>query len=243
MSTKSHRQSLIYEAVIDYLKGQLADGHLKAGDRLPTVAALAKQLNVNSASVREAYRVLQILGVLTLGRGKGTFVSGSVNATNDPLGHLQFAERESIAHLHEARRLIEPTIAALAAQRATLGEINAIMQAAEELEKAVRDGDDHFEPDVRFHELIFLAAHNPVLAQFLQLLRERLVDSRRLTHRIPDATQKAAHYHKLIAIAIKERNVEAARALMAQHVDDVERTYMTSSMVDVNAAEFNVTPE
>jgi GntR family transcriptional repressor for pyruvate dehydrogenase complex len=226
MSAKANKQPLIYEAVIDYLKEQLANGSLKPGDRLPTVAALARQLGVNAASVREAYRVLEILGILTLGRGKGTFVSN--NASSDPLVLLRFAERESIAHLQEARRLIEPTVAALAAQRATPAEIEAIMTAAEELEKVVRYGDSYVEPDLRFHELVFLAAHNPVLAQFLLVTRERLLDSRRLTQHVPHAIEKAAHYHKLIAIAIKERNADAARVLMAQHLDDVEQSYMVS---------------
>jgi GntR family transcriptional repressor for pyruvate dehydrogenase complex len=228
MAGKSTRQSLIYETVIEYLKAQLSNGDLKPGDRLPTVAALARQLEVNPASVREAYRVLEILGILTLGRGKGTFVSNNVHASSELLVHLGSAERESIAHLQEARRLIEPVVAALAAQRATAAEIEAIMAAAEELERVGRYGDSYVDPDVRFHELIFLAAHNPVLAQFLMVIRERLLDSRRLTKDIPHAIEKAAHYHKLIAIAIKERNAEAARALMSQHVDDVERSYLES---------------
>jgi GntR family transcriptional repressor for pyruvate dehydrogenase complex len=228
MPAKPNKQSLIYEAIIEHLKEQFSNGDLKPGDRLPTVAALAKQLDVNPASVREAYRVLETLGVLTLGRGTGTFVSNNVNASSDLLVHLRFAERESIAHLQEARRLIEPTVAALAAQRATPAEIEAIMSAAEELENVVRYGDSYVDPDVRFHELIFLAAHNPVLAQFLTVIRERLLDSRRLTKDIPHAIEKAAHYHKLIAIAIKERNADAARALMSRHVDDVERSYMES---------------
>ncbi len=230
MPTKSPKQPLIYEAVIDYLKEQLSRGELKPGDRLPTVATLAGQLGVNLASVREAYRVLEILGILTLGRGKGTFVSNNINVSSDPLGHLRFAERESIAQLQEARQLIEPAVAALAAQRATPEEIKAIMQAADELEQDGKHGDSYVEPDVRFHELVFLAAHNTVLAQFLLVIRERLLDSRRLTKDIPHAIEKAAHYHKLIAIAIQERDAEVARALMSQHVEDVERSYMESGL-------------
>ena len=232
MSARAMKQSLIYETVIEYLKQQIASDQLKPGDRLPTVVALAEQLNVNQASVREAYRVLQTLGVLTLGRGKGTFVSNGVNAPSELLTNLRFAERESIGHLQEARRLIEPAVAALAAQRATPDEINAIMTAAEELEQVTRYGDAYIDPDVRFHELVFLAAHNPVLAQFLSAIRAQLVDSRRLTKDIPHAIEKAAHYHKLIAIAIKERNAEVARTLMSHHVDDVEHSYMESASLE-----------
>jgi GntR family transcriptional regulator, transcriptional repressor for pyruvate dehydrogenase complex len=227
---KSNQQSLIYETVLDYLKVQLADGQLKPGDRLPTVMALAEQLGVNPASVREAYRVLETLGILTLGRGRGTYVAENGSASSDLLIHLRFAEHQSIVHLQEARRLIEPTVAALAAQRATQAEIDAIMQAATDLEQVDKNGTDYVEPDIRFHELVFQASHNPVLGQFLTTIRERLVDSRRLTKDVPAGIEKAALYHKLIAIAIKERNADAARNLMAQHVDDVERSYMESGL-------------
>jgi GntR family transcriptional regulator, transcriptional repressor for pyruvate dehydrogenase complex len=228
MPIKSSSQSLIYESVLDFLKAQLVNGELKPGDRLPTVVALAEQLDVNPASVREAYRVLETLGILTLGRGKGTYVSTNGSGSTDLLMHLHSAERQSIVHLQEARRLVEPTVAALAAQRATPDEIEAIMEAAIELEQVNKQGTSYVEPDVRFHELVFQAAHNPVLGQFLTAIRERLVDSRRLTKDVPSAIEKAALYHKLIAIAIKERNAEAARSLMSQHIDDVEHSYMES---------------
>jgi GntR family transcriptional repressor for pyruvate dehydrogenase complex len=94
------------------------------------------------------------------------------------------------------------------------------------MESLAREGEDFIEPDVRFHELIFLASHNPVLAKILSALAPLLLDSRRLTSRIPGATEKAIHFHKLIAIAIQEGNAEAARALMYQHVNDVERSVL-----------------
>ncbi len=220
------KRSLIYESVLNYLKTELARGSLKPGDRLPTVVALAHQLGVNPASVREAYRVLETLGVLSVTQGRGTFVSSQVQPSDGLLADLQFAEQQSITHLLETRKFLEPTVAALAAQRATAAEAEAIVAAADEMEQLALSGQDFIEPDVRFHELIFLAAHNPVLAKILSSLSDLLLDSRRLTSRIPGATDKAIHFHKLIAIAIKERNAEAARALMFQHVSDVERSVL-----------------
>jgi GntR family transcriptional repressor for pyruvate dehydrogenase complex len=68
-----------------------------------------------------------------------------------------------------------------------------------------------------------LAAHNPVVTKIFSVLNDLLLDSRRLSSRIPGATEKAIHFHKLIALAIKEGNVTTAQALMYQHVEDVER--------------------
>jgi len=222
----SHKRSLIYETVIEHIKTQLINGELKPGARLPTVAALAGQLNVGQASVREAYRILESMGVLEVTQGRGTFVSPSINDSGGALRHLQLAEQQTLAHLLETRKLLEPGVAALAAQRATPGEIQAILAAAREMEELAQKGEDFIEPDIRFHELILLAAHNPIVTKIFNALNDLLLDSRRLSSRIPGATEKAIHFHKLIALAIKEGNAPTAQALMAQHVEDVERDIM-----------------
>jgi len=223
---KSQKKSLIYESVLEYIKGELLKGSLAPGDRLPTVADMAKQLNVGAASVREAYRVLETLGVLSVTQGRGTFVSQSINSSDGFLAQFEFAEQQSISHLFETRKMLEPLVAGLAAERASEAESNAILAAAEEMEELYQQGEDFIDPDVRFHELIFHASQNPVVAKILTALDDLLLDSRRLTSRIPGATEKAIYYHKLIAIAIKEGNAETAHVLMYQHIDDVERSLL-----------------
>lgn len=220
------KRTLIYETVIEHIKAQLIHGQLKAGARLPTVAALAEQLEVGQASVREAYRILESMGILEVTQGRGTFVSLAINDLSGGLRHFQLAEQQTLAHLLETRKLLEPGIAALAAQRARPVEAQAILEAALEMEHLARQGQDFIEPDVRFHELILLAAHNPVVTKIFSALSDLLLDSRRLSSRISGATEKAIHYHKLIALAIKEGNAASAQALMYQHVDDVERDIM-----------------
>lgn len=226
MSGNPSKRSLIYETVIEHLKAQLMSGELRPGARLPTVAALAEQLGVGVASVREAYRILESMGLLEVTQGRGTFVSSTINESGSVLRHFQLAEQQTLSHLLETRKLLEPGIAALAAQRATPAEAQAILAAALELERLAQQGQDFIEPDVRFHELILLAAHNPVVTKIFSALNDLLLDSRRLSSRIPGATEKAVHFHKLIALAIKEGNATTAQVLMYQHVDDVERDIM-----------------
>lgn len=225
------KHSLIYESVLDNIKAELIKGTYKSGEQLPTVAKMAKNLGVGQASVREAYRVLETLGILEVAQGRGTFVSASLESLRQDkddglLSQLEFLEQQSVHHLLETRKVLEPEIAALAAERATPAEIEAIMTAAGEMEELLRQGLDFVDPDVRFHELIFIAAHNPVLSKILFALRDLFLDSRRFTNRIEGGPKKAVHFHQLIATAIKERNPEGARALMYQHIVDMERTIM-----------------
>jgi len=223
MADTQSKRTLIYETVIEHIKAQLINGELNPGTRLPTVAALAEQLEVGQASVREAYRILENMGILEVTQGRGTFVSAEINQSGGVLRHFQLVEQQTLSHLLETRKLLEPGIAALAAQRASRAEAQAILNAALEMERLAQQGEDFIEPDVHFHELILLAAHNPVVTKIFSALSDFLLDSRRLSSRIPGATEKAIHFHKLIALAIREGNASTSQALMHQHVEDVER--------------------
>jgi len=231
----SKKHSLIYESVLENIKAELIKGAYKPGDQLPTVVKMAKNLGVGQASVREAYRVLETLGILEVTQGRGTFVSGSLETLKPDkadglLSQLEFLEQQSFHHLIETRKVLEPDIAALAAERATPAEIEAIMDAADEMEELLKEGRDFVDPDVRFHELIFIAAHNPVLSKVLLALSSLFLDGRRFTNRIQGGPEKAVYFHKLIARAIKERNPDGARALMYQHIVDMERTIVNAGI-------------
>ena len=167
--------------------------------------------------------MLQSLGLLEVTRGRGTFVSENIPRGTGVVQYFHQAEQHNLTHLLEARKLIEPGVAALAAQRATTAESETILDTAVSMEQLANVGEDYTEPDVFFHELIFVAAHNPVTAGFLSAITHLLLDSRRLSMRMPGATDKAIHFHKLIAFAIRDGDADAAHSLMYQHVSDVEK--------------------
>jgi GntR family transcriptional repressor for pyruvate dehydrogenase complex len=216
-------RTLIYESVLEALKRDLLAGSLRAGDRLPTVSAMADRMGVARASVREAYRVLQNMGLLEVTQGRGTFVAALPADGSAVLRQFQLADGQTLAHLFEARLVLEPAIAALAAQRASRSEAEAIVDTAREQGRLQREGLDFLEPDIRFHELLLTAAHNPVVGRMVSAVNELLIDSRRRTMRIPGAADKATSYHLLIAFAVRDRDRDQARMVMEQHVRDVAR--------------------
>jgi GntR family transcriptional repressor for pyruvate dehydrogenase complex len=217
------RRSLIYETVLEHVKAELLAGDLRPGDRLPTVATLARTMGVSAAAVRDAYRVLGSMGLLDVTQGRGTFVAALPADGPSILGTFQLADNQTLAHLFETRLLLEPPIAAFAAARSSSAERAAILATAREQERLHRAGEDFLEPDIRFHELLLTAAHNPVLARMVSAVNGLLLDSRRRTVRIAGAADKAASYHMLIALAVSNRDAEQARAVMEQHVRDVAR--------------------
>ena len=64
----------IYLQVVDRIKEMIADGHLKSGDQLPTVRALAAELRVNFNTVARAYRILDEAGAISTQQGRGTYI-------------------------------------------------------------------------------------------------------------------------------------------------------------------------
>ena len=204
-------RALIYESVLEALKRDLLGGTLRRGRSPPDGLGDGRPDGVARASVREAYRVLQNMGILEVTQGRGTFVASLPGDESGVLRQFQLADGQTLAHLFEARLVLEPAIAAFAAQRASRAEAEAIVDTAREQGSLQRDGRDFLEPDIRFHELLLTAAHNPVVGRMVSAVNELLIDSRRRTMRIPGAADKATSYHLLVAFAVRDRDPDQAR--------------------------------
>src|SRR3989475_331886 len=127
------KSTRIYEEIVRQVKQLIGEGKLKSGDRLPPERDLAEKFMVSRTSVREALRALQSRGLIDIRAGEGAFIRDiSVDTLIEPLALVILPHREAVGELFEARRLLEPAIAALAARRATreeLGEMERILDA------------------------------------------------------------------------------------------------------------------
>lgn len=216
-------KTLLFESVIGSIKADLAAGRLGPGSRLPPIGVLAASLGVSPGAVREAYRILGQMAILDVQQGRGTFVRSDLLAGGGVVRQLQLREHTSRAHLLEARKALEPSVAALAARRATDLEVNAILETAERHERALPTVEDWLAENLRFHDLIVVAAHNPVLAQMLAAVRGLIPGAHTLSPQTDDDRRLAIKHHLLIALAIRERNPDAARAFMYQHIEEFEQ--------------------
>ncbi|CAM4238958.1 FCD domain-containing protein [Paenibacillus alkaliterrae] len=215
------RKPLTYEAVYDEIKRRIRDGVWMPGDRLPTLEELAADLNVGISSVREAVRILNNQKVLLVEQGRGTYVREEL-PTGDILDkHLHFLEQASWLQLTEARLVIEPELAALAAEKATTAEAEEIVLTAKRMQKKQQAGKDFLKEDLAFHRLIAKASHNEVMVNMIRVIGDMLLDSRRLTMGLQGMDEKAASFHTLIAGAIAGRNPLQARELMRLHIQDM----------------------
>ncbi|MEK8035520.1 MAG: GntR family transcriptional regulator [candidate division NC10 bacterium] len=135
------KSARIYEEIVRQVKQLIAEGKLKSGDRLPPERDLAEKFVVSRTSVREALRALESRGLIEIRAGDGAFVRDiSVETLIEPLALVILPHREAVGELFEARRLLEPAIATLAARRATPEEIAEMERILEAQGKEVAEG-------------------------------------------------------------------------------------------------------
>jgi GntR family transcriptional repressor for pyruvate dehydrogenase complex len=210
----------VYTAVLADLSERIRRGDWLPGTRLPSINRLAGELKVGAGTVREALRSLQSNGLVTIEHGRGVFVANRGNA--DRLeSFFEHGETGALLALAETRRILEPELAALAAERGTDAELAEIEDLAHQMEMEAQQGQDFVRPDVAFHQCIAGAARNVVLYRVMVSLSDLLTESRLLTSREQGMTARAVHYHLLIASALRARDAGQARLLMLAHMNDM----------------------
>ena len=193
-------------------------GELRPGDQLPPERALAEQFQVSRASVREALRSLELLGVIETHAGGGTFVRRV--APDDlvrPL-HSLIARGHSVPDVIEFRGLIEPALAALAATRITDAQLAELREILAAQERKVAAGETYVEEDTRFHEIIGDAAKNELLTTMLAVIWDVLRASREQWLQTNQRAHASIDAHERILAALEAHDAEAARAAAADHI-------------------------
>jgi GntR family transcriptional repressor for pyruvate dehydrogenase complex len=212
-------KKLVYEAVYDEIKRRIEHHVWEPGQRIPTLEELSVELKVGISSVREAVRILSKQKILLVEQGRGTFVNDRIPETPDE--YLAVLEHSSWMQLTEARLVVEPELAAMAANKATDEEAREIEALAETMQKKIRAGQPFLKEDIAFHQRIAEASKNEVLLHMIRMVGDLLLDSRRQTMRIPGMDEKASAFHLLIAKAIQQRKPQQARELMRLHMLDM----------------------
>ena len=215
------RRSRLYQGIVEQIEGLLERGDIRPGDQLPPERQLADQFQVSRASVREALRTLELLGIVETRPGGGTFVRRT--APDDlarPLTSLM-ARGHTVADVIELRGLIEPALAALAAERITAAQLAELEEIFAEQERKVVDAEPWAEEDTRFHEAIGHAARNELLTTMLGVVWDVLRESREQWLQTNQRAHASLDAHRRILAALSARDGDAARRAAADHIKAV----------------------
>lgn len=197
-----------YESVVRQFLALIATGEIETGARLSAERDLAERFGVSRNVLREAFRVLEMRGIVTSRAGGGRYVrADNVSAVLPVEGIVLRLEQAVIADVLEARELLEVQVARLAAQRASDERIGALPH-----------GGDTWEDNVRFHTAVAEATGNFMLARLVRLQMDLLRDVHQRDHyRSPETTRRLLAEHRAIADAITARDPDAAEAAVRRH--------------------------
>lgn len=201
------------QELLTYIQEQ----QLREGERLPNEFELSKRLGVGRNTVREAVRLLASRNILRIKQGSGTFVSDQPGMAEDPLGFIFMEDqRKLVLDLMQVRLIVEPSIAALAAQNATEDDLEQLSILCDEIERLIEAGKDFSEKDRAFHGKLAEATQNLVMRNLIPVIHQGV----RVFSTMVSAQeyQQTIETHRKILEAIKRRQAVDAEQAMRYHL-------------------------
>jgi len=198
----------------------LREGVLTQGTRLPPERELAAHFNVARSSLRQALKVLEIMGIITQKVGDGSYLNTDTSAVLAvPMEFLFLLDDTSVEELTELRLLMEPGLARLAAQRASADDIALLRKSIKDLESSSKDKLKLVSSDLLFHRAIFAASKNRAASSLFQTIHRAMAKMIMVTSQLVEL-EHTLSFHKPIMHAIEQRNGELAASLMTDHLRD-----------------------
>lgn len=224
-----------YLQIVNQIRQHIAEGRLKAGDRLPSERTLAQEFGASRACIREALSALEILGLIECKSGQGNFVKvdGSAASVNGEV-LKELLGSHSPYEIFEARLEIEPIMAALAAKHATVDDIAELTRQLEALNEMGRRAENDptridifMEEDRKFHLEISRAAHNSVLLTVssgvnLMMKEKHWRALKRKSVEKEGSIRKFEEEHVAIFEAVCDRDADLARVRAKEHLEEIE---------------------
>ena len=198
----------------------LSDGVLRPGMKLPPERELAAHFKVARSSLRPALKVLEIMGVIKQKVGDGSYLNRDASSVLAvPMEFLFLLDDTSVQELTELRFLMEPALAAKAAERANSDDIALLRQSITDLQNSENDRVKLVASDLLFHRAIFQASGNRLMGRLFHTIHRAMLNMMMVTSQLVDLEHTVA-FHKPIFAAIEQRNAALASKLMTAHLTD-----------------------
>jgi GntR family transcriptional repressor for pyruvate dehydrogenase complex len=217
----TERHGTTSEEIISQLREMIHRGELRPGDRLPPERDLAKLLGVSRPTLRAGIRSLSAVGVLQSRQGAGTFVvksEGPPALDSNPLRLMASLHGFTSDEMFEARQSLEMAVAGLAAERATSDQMASLSEEITGMYASLDEPEQFLVHDMRFHQAVAAASGNRILTSLMNMVATILFDVRKKTVQRAKDLKESAAMHREIYRAIRERDSEAARNAMHDHL-------------------------
>jgi len=209
-------------------KQLISEGTLAPGARLPAEREMASTLRVSRGSLRQVLKMLEVMGVVSQRVGDGTYLNGAAPAIlAEPMEFLILLDGISFQELMDARLIVEPELAARAAERATPGRIASLRESLSRMQASGADHEALIAEDLRFHRTIFQMADNRVCSLMFSIVHELLHNLMAITSQMVDLDH-TVKLHTRIYSAIRKGDAGEARSRMHTHLADAKGLLLRS---------------
>lgn len=207
------------ESAINQIKDFIIQNGLGPGDKLPSERELCSSLQISRASLREGIRILEIMGLVEVLPGKGIYVKDLTGDLFVPLPTWVSDYRDTIHKHFEARLILEPEIAALAARRATIEDIDKIRQnIALQGSLTEKDMAAIIQTDIEFHCLIAETAKNETLLMLINSIARMSFHGWKAALRTESRNNTAVREHLELVEKLVAHDEDGARTMMREHM-------------------------
>lgn len=220
------RAPKLSEQVAEFLIDEIKTGSLGVGEKLPSEADLCSRFGVSRTIIREAIGRLEYDGYLEAKRGRRAQVTSVQNRRAFRITQSSAMDAEELAQLYELRMIIESAAVALAAQRCNSEVIQKLEECIHNMEEEDRFGEESTGIFVEFHQIIAEASGNGFLSDFMVFLNDKIgrmmqLDKQQIKRQ--QLMEKVHAEHYAIYRAIRDRDVQAAKQMIQEHIYNAAR--------------------
>jgi len=219
----------VYNQVIEQIKNKIKSGEMKKGDRLPSEREMAEALSVSRASVREALRALEVIGLVESRPGAGNYIRTNFdNSLFEPLSVMFLLQESSLKEMFDLRETLELQCAKLSAKNIEDNELELLTAILDRMYVA-RSEEESLKLDVKFHYLIAKTSRNVLLINILdvisQLMDEFIQKSRMQILHTGSTRENLLEIHENLLAALKCRDEVRASKAMNEHFNLIRKAY------------------
>jgi len=222
----------------EQIRGMIDEAGFQPGEKIFSESELIRRLGISRSSVREAIRILEVTGLVTVHHGKGVFLKEQGDGPFESLRKWISEHQDTLFEQFEVRLLIEPEAAAVAAIRAEEPELTELRSLLSTFTEAVEAGkiETAMTMDAEFHERVATATRNRTLSELMKTFSHRLTEGWVTSLQVPGRLEKTVEEHRSLLEALEARSPDEARERMRQHLVNARNDIRTHFSTQTHAS-------
>jgi GntR family transcriptional repressor for pyruvate dehydrogenase complex len=219
------RSRKLSDEVYKQLVSLISSGELKPGDKIPSERELAADMGISRQSIREALNRAEVMRLIEVRQGEGSFILSSVNESlKPPLTLIMEKEVERIFDFLEIRKLVEGWCAEKAAVEANGDELENMQEILDKMKKVAAKDKQWEAMDLELHLSFAKATHNVIAVHIMEALKSNFRPFFKFTKSMPSSERIDVlwQHHYEIFSAIKQKDPVTAKKKVIAHLNFIE---------------------